>query len=177
MSKAICYGMIGCGMMGQEHLRNIALIDGARVGAIFEPDAGMRAQAARLAPEARFVDSVEALLAAQDVEALVITSPNHMHLPQLEQIARTQPRPVLVEKPLFTDAADLDRVRGLALGAPLWVAMDGPDDRRYPDADHPRTSVSVPAQGWRLEPLQRADRRNAGREMLSFLRPDAPYPA
>jgi len=110
--------------MGQEHLRNIALMDGARVGAIFEPDGGMRAQAARLAPEARFVDSVEALLAAQDVEALVITSPNHMHLPQLEQIARTQPRPVLVEKPLFTDAADLDRVRGLALGAPLWVAME-----------------------------------------------------
>lgn len=34
----INYGVIGCGMMGREHLRNIALLDGARVHAIFEPD-------------------------------------------------------------------------------------------------------------------------------------------
>ncbi len=40
------YGLIGCGMMGQEHLRNIALLANARVAAIFEPDAGMRAIAA-----------------------------------------------------------------------------------------------------------------------------------
>lgn len=124
MSKAICYGMIGCGMMGQEHLRNLALIEGAHVGVIFEPDAGMRAEAAALATGARFVDSVEELLADKTVEALVITSPNHMHLQQLEQIAQSSPRPVLVEKPLFTDPTDLDRVRGLGLSAPVWVAME-----------------------------------------------------
>ncbi|NBB96863.1 MAG: Gfo/Idh/MocA family oxidoreductase [Alphaproteobacteria bacterium] len=124
MSKAICYGMIGCGMMGQEHLRNIALIEGAHVGVIHEPDADMRAQAAAIAPGARFVDSVEQVLAAEEVAALVVASPNHMHLPQLEQIARAHPRPVLVEKPLFTDVLDLDRVRGLALEAPVWVAME-----------------------------------------------------
>ena len=31
----IRYGMIGCGMMGQEHLRNIALVDGAHLGRYF----------------------------------------------------------------------------------------------------------------------------------------------
>ena len=35
------YGIIGCGMMGQEHLRNIALLPGARVSRIFEPDEDM----------------------------------------------------------------------------------------------------------------------------------------
>jgi predicted dehydrogenase len=44
------YGLIGCGMMGQEHLRNIALLPEASVAAIFEPDAGMRVKAAALAP-------------------------------------------------------------------------------------------------------------------------------
>ena len=29
------YGVIGCGMMGQEHLRNIALLDDATVSAIY----------------------------------------------------------------------------------------------------------------------------------------------
>jgi predicted dehydrogenase len=124
MSRTIRYGMIGCGMMGQEHLRNIALIDDAYVGAIFEPDAGMREAAARLAPKARFVDTMSELLDAQDIDALVITSPNHMHLRQLEQIAAGQPRPVLVEKPLFTCADDLDRVHALGLAAPVWVAME-----------------------------------------------------
>ena len=43
MAKHISYGIIGCGMMGQEHLRNIALLPDADVAAIFEPDAAMRA--------------------------------------------------------------------------------------------------------------------------------------
>ena len=38
MERIVNYGVIGCGMMGQEHLRNIALLPGARVAAIFEPD-------------------------------------------------------------------------------------------------------------------------------------------
>ena len=40
------HGVIGCGMMGREHLQNIALLEGARVGAIYEPDAGIAAAAA-----------------------------------------------------------------------------------------------------------------------------------
>lgn len=123
MSKMIGYGMVGCGMMGQEHLRNIALIEGAHVGVIFEPDAGMREQAARLAPDARFVDSLTELLEAQP-DALVITSPNHLHLSQLEQIVQTRQCPILVEKPLFTDPDDLGRVRALGPDAPIWVAME-----------------------------------------------------
>ena len=57
------YGIIGCGMMGQEHLRNIALLDAASVAAIYEPDAAMRAAAAALVPDARMVGSVAELLA------------------------------------------------------------------------------------------------------------------
>ena len=40
MSRQINYGLIGSGMMGQEHLHNIALLEGARVAGIFDPDAG-----------------------------------------------------------------------------------------------------------------------------------------
>lgn len=120
----IRYGIIGCGMMGQEHLRNIALVEGAKVTAIFEPDAGMRQEAARHAPDARFFDSVEALLAAPDLDALLIASPNHLHVPQLRQIAATRPLPLLVEKPVFTDPADQDWLAALDYPAPLWVAME-----------------------------------------------------
>jgi predicted dehydrogenase len=122
----LSYGIIGCGMMGHEHLRNIALIPGARVAAIFEPDAAMRAAAAALAPGARFVDSVADLLAVASVNCLLIASPNFRHLDQLEEIGRTRPLPVLVEKPLFTDPADAPRLAAFRARypAPVWVAME-----------------------------------------------------
>ena len=37
------YGLIGCGMMGQEHIRNIELLDDTQITVVFEPDAQMRA--------------------------------------------------------------------------------------------------------------------------------------
>jgi predicted dehydrogenase len=120
------YGIIGCGMMGQEHLRNIALLRDASVVAIFEPDPGMRAAAAAMVPEAALVGSVAELLAVAEVNCLLIASPNHLHLQQLEEIARIRPLPVLCEKPLFTDPAEAPRLAALraAYPAPIWVAME-----------------------------------------------------
>ncbi|MGJ8585543.1 MAG: Gfo/Idh/MocA family protein [Marinosulfonomonas sp.] len=126
MTNKTRYGIIGCGMMGHEHLRNIALFPDAEVAAIFEPDAAMAASARKEAPNAAFVDSVDALIAYEGLDALVIVSPNHMHLGQMELISKTRPLPVLVEKPLFTDAKDQGRVRDLikTYPAPVWVAME-----------------------------------------------------
>jgi predicted dehydrogenase len=120
------YGIIGCGMMGQEHLRNIALLEGASVAAIFEPDPSMRAAAAALVPGAQMVGSVAEVLAVPEVNCLLIASPNHLHLQQLEEIARLRPLPLLCEKPLFTDPADAPRLAALraAYPAPIWVAME-----------------------------------------------------
>ena len=120
------YGVIGCGMMGQEHLRNIALLPDTEVAAIFEPDAAMRATAAALAPGARLASSLADVVTDPRVDCLLIASPNDCHLPQLEEIARLRALPVLVEKPLFTDPADAGRLAALraGFGAPIWVAME-----------------------------------------------------
>jgi predicted dehydrogenase len=124
--KLVRYGIVGCGMMGQEHLLNIALLPEAEVVAIYEPDAKMRARAAELVPSAQFVDSLAEVLALDAVNCLLIVSPNHMHLGQLEEIAAIRPLPVLVEKPLFTNAADVARLAALRAHypAPIWVAME-----------------------------------------------------
>ena len=126
MKNKTRYGMIGCGMMGQEHLRNIALLSDTLVTAIYEPDTGMRNAAKDLAPEAVFFDDLDTMLVTDSVDCWVITSPNHMHLEQLERIGALYPRPILVEKPLFTNPADLDRVRTFeqSYPAPVWVAME-----------------------------------------------------
>ncbi|MDJ0857675.1 MAG: Gfo/Idh/MocA family oxidoreductase [Dinoroseobacter sp.] len=126
MAKALDYGIIGTGMMGQEHIRNLALLDGARVAAICEPDPAMRAQAQALAPDAVAVAQLSELLARPDLDALVIASPNFTHVPQIAEIAAKRPLPLLVEKPLFTDPADLPRLKALLARypAPVWVAME-----------------------------------------------------
>ena len=56
-------------MMGQEHIRNLKLIDGCSIAAIFEPDENMRAQCAQLAPEAEFASSLDALLQIESLYA------------------------------------------------------------------------------------------------------------
>jgi myo-inositol 2-dehydrogenase / D-chiro-inositol 1-dehydrogenase len=122
----INYGIIGCGMMGQEHLRNIALLDGARVAAIFEPNEIMANAAKAIAPNARLEASIGDLLARDDLDCLLVASPNHCHVDALEQIAELNPLPLMMEKPLFTDPADLARVDAIAASypAPIWVAME-----------------------------------------------------
>lgn len=120
------YGMIGCGMMGHEHIRNIHLLPDTAVSVIYEPNADMRAQALALAPEAVAVESLEALLAHPHLDAIVITSPNFRHVEQLERIAEAVTLPVLCEKPLYTSPSDLARVAHLraTYKAPIWVAME-----------------------------------------------------
>ena len=111
-------------MMGREHLANIALIPGIEVVSICEPDEGSRAKAAPKAPGAAFED-LETLLARDDLDALVVASPNQTHVGLLERIAQGRPRPVLVEKPLLTDLIDRSRVAALQdYPAPIWVAME-----------------------------------------------------
>jgi len=125
VSKTIGYGIIGCGMMGREHIRNIGLVKDARVAAIFEPDAEMRKRALALAPAARPAASIADLLADPGVDCVLIASPNFCHIGQLEEIAAIRPLPVLVEKPLFIAAADSGRVAALRARLPLlWVAME-----------------------------------------------------
>ena len=120
------YGIIGCGMMGQEHLRNIALLDGARVAAIYEPDEIMANAAKAIVPNAKLCASMEDLLSMDVLDCLLVASPNHCHVDALEQIAETNPLPLLMEKPLYTDPSDISRVDAIAASypAPIWVAME-----------------------------------------------------
>ena len=125
-TRQVRYGIIGCGMMGQEHLRNIALLPGASVSGIFEPDDTMAAASLALAPGARRAASLAEVVTAADVDSLLIASPNFRHAEQLREIAALRPLPVLLEKPACTSLAD---VRDLAeLGrrypGPIWVAME-----------------------------------------------------
>ena len=85
MSELTRYGILGCGMMGQEHIRNLNLLSGASVAAIYEPDPKMRNKAHLLAPDAQLSDDLPDLLKSK-IDALVISTPNYLHCEQLLEV-------------------------------------------------------------------------------------------
>jgi predicted dehydrogenase len=123
------FGLIGTGLMAQEHIRNLALVPQAQVVALVDPvqssldwaKASLGRQAAGIAC---FAD-VPAMLAATKLDAVIVASPNHTHHAVLQPLFGTGLH-ILCEKPLATtmaDARDL-AARAAAHNGVFWVGME-----------------------------------------------------
>lgn len=121
----IRYGLIGAGMMGQEHIRNIDLLDGALVAAIADPNDVMREQAVSIAHGAQAFTSFETMIDQDMCDAYLIATPNDLHAGILQPLLATD-KPILVEKPLATTTAECRDLLNVSKGrkAPIWVAME-----------------------------------------------------
>ncbi len=120
------YGLIGSGMMGQEHIRNLNLLDGVSVVAVADPDAGMRALSVKTSGgTAKPYADYNEMLADDICDAYVVATPNDTHHAILLNLLATD-KPILCEKPLCTTVADCQDVLNKAAGraAPIWVAME-----------------------------------------------------
>ena len=67
----ISIGLIGAGMMGQEHIQNFNPLDGVRISAIADTHAGMRDKAAAMPAQSQAVDDFGKLLGDPDLDALL----------------------------------------------------------------------------------------------------------
>ncbi|CAI8212542.1 MAG: scyllo-inositol 2-dehydrogenase (NAD(+)) [Alphaproteobacteria bacterium] len=106
----ITIGIIGTGMMGQEHIQNFNLLDGAQVTALADTDAAMLAKAAEMADGTpTLTDDFETLLGDDGPDALVIATPNFHHIDVLDS-ALEAGKPILCEKPLCTNLDDTQKV-------------------------------------------------------------------
>lgn len=124
---ALRYGIIGTGLMGCEHIRNLALLPGVEVTAIADPHERSRGWA-RLALGGRSVGEYadhRELLRRAPVDAVVIASPNFTHYEVLRDVLAAG-KHVLVEKPLCTDVDDCLRIVEAAARHPgvVWVGME-----------------------------------------------------
>lgn len=126
MVDEVRYGIIGTGMMGNEHIANINLLDGARVTAIADPNEECRATARATAGGAvpMFADHRD-LLDRDDVDVVVVASPNFTHRAVLDDVFQTG-KHILIEKPLCTTIEDCLHVEAAAAKHPglVWVAME-----------------------------------------------------
>ncbi len=126
MTKSVKYALLGCGMMGLEHVKNIALIEGAQVVAVVEPNLEMRERAKQLLADVSFYDDLAALIKHPQLDAIVVVTPNYQHAEQLLYILQHSDLAVLIEKPIVTDVAQIAAIKQAAdaHSAPIWVAME-----------------------------------------------------
>lgn len=123
------YGLVGSGMMGVEHIRNLAITPGAELVAIADPVETSRGWArdalGAKADGVRSYSSAAELAAADGIDAVVVASPNHTHRQVLEPLFDAGLH-ILCEKPLATTIDDARWVVERAAKAPglFWTAME-----------------------------------------------------
>jgi len=115
-------GVIGVGVMGSDHARALQhVVSGATVSAVTDLAAD-RADALAGELGARAFGSADELIAADEVDAVVIASPDHRHAAQVMSCLQNR-KPVLCEKPLAPNLDDcraiVDAQNDLALPHPL----------------------------------------------------------
>lgn len=104
-------GVIGTGMIGRDHTRRIQqVLAGAEVVALSDVNlASAESVRADLAPNARLYQTGEELIAAPEVDAVLVTSWGATHEPYV-LAAVAAGKPVFCEKPLATTAEGARRI-------------------------------------------------------------------
>ena len=127
--EQVRYGLVGTGMMGVEHLQNLAVTPGAAVTAIADPVAtslgwARDALGARGAGVQEFANAA-ALARSGLVDAVIVASPNYTHRNVLEPLFDADIA-ILCEKPLATTLEDARWVvdRAAQMTRPFWTAME-----------------------------------------------------
>ena len=98
-------GILGCGRIGQVHARSIGALEGAMVAAV--ADALPEAATALAAKTGAEVRSVDAILSAPDIDAVVIGTPTDSHFDQIMGAAANG-KAIFCEKPVDMS---VDRIR------------------------------------------------------------------
>lgn len=129
MPEVVRYGLVGTGMMGVEHIHNLAVTPGAVVTALADPvetslNWARKALGDRVDQAKAYADSA-ALAASGEVDCVIVSSPNHTHRDVLEPLFDAG-LPILCEKPLATTLDDARWVveRAARSPAPFWTAME-----------------------------------------------------
>lgn len=121
----VSYLVVGTGMMGREHIGNLASIAGSRISGLVDPSAESVAHAKRMCPpETPAFASLDESLASSDHDVVVIATPNFTH-ERVGLAAIESGRHVLIEKPLATSINGCRRLEEAAAARPKQVVAVG----------------------------------------------------
>lgn len=102
------FGLIGCGEIAVENARALRAAGNAEITHTVDPNLEL-ARTLAAATAARFSSDIDRLLADPNVDAVVISTPHHLHA-DLAVAAAAAGKHVVVEKPMATSVSDCDRM-------------------------------------------------------------------
>lgn len=127
MTQPVRFGIVGAGMMGREHIRNLRLLPQATLTALADPTQSSLDWALNEAGDGAVATfgTAEALAASGLVDAVIVASPNFTHRQVLEPLFAAGLH-ILCEKPLCTTLEDarwaVERARSHP--AVFWTGME-----------------------------------------------------
>jgi len=134
-------GLLGAGRIGRMHADLIQhRTPGASLSAVYDADAAAAAATGELV-KARVAASPQALIEADDVDAVAICASTDAHV-DLLVAAATAGKPAFVEKPLSLDLSEIDRVAAAAEESGIAVQVGF--NRRF-DPSHAEVAARVAA--------------------------------
>ena len=162
-------GLVGFGAWGSHHARAIASTPTARLVAIAARSPESQAAARAEFPQADVMADYRQLLARDDLEAVAIVLPSHLHFEVASQ-ALAQRKHALLEKPMALSLADCQALidlarrhdRLLAIGhelrlSSLWgkvkeiISSGGIGEPQYVLVELSRRPYRLGAGGWRFD--------------------------
>ena len=126
MTNKIRFALVGTGMMGREHIRNLLLMPDAEITALIDPVPESRHSAQALLPHpVNHYADLPAAMDAQAIDAIVLSSPNYTHYDILKPIMGSGLH-ILCEKPMATNLADAKHLADMARthAGIFWVGME-----------------------------------------------------
>ena len=104
------FNVIGCGINGQEHMRNTIFEGRAEIYGLYDPNPGSIQSAIeshKQVSDRKLViyDSLEQACNDSMVDGLIISTPNYTHLKVVEEAAKSG-KHIFVEKPMATTVCD-----------------------------------------------------------------------
>jgi len=103
-------GVIGLGMIGQDHIRRLSsVLTGAQVVAVTDVNAKQAAEVAARLPAAKVYSTGDEVIAANDVEAVIVASWGPTHATYVLASIKAG-KPVFCEKPLADTEADCSAI-------------------------------------------------------------------
>ncbi len=128
MLNSLRYGVIGVGMMGCEHIRNLLAIENCEVVAYADLHQPSRQSASSLVKAATGYLDYREMLQSEKLDVVVIATPNHTHRRILEDVLESGVD-VLVEKPLCITTNECLEVIAIEArthrsGRVVWVGLE-----------------------------------------------------
>lgn len=123
MKRQIKVGLIGCGYWGPLLARNFRGVPQCQLKAVCDVDIGRVKHVCALYPDLEGITAPERLIAARDLEAVVIATPVKSHYP-LAKASLLAGKHTFVEKPLATSSEECEELIDIAERKGLVLAVD-----------------------------------------------------